>query len=240
MPGSSGLQRSRGVLGDPESSPYPHYQLGAATQVQASPPPESPQKGCTLLVMTRRRLIIFALAPVAAVAGIGAHDALSKTSESTTMTCRVTEANGRVPAGAPSTLFGNGRLAVATYPAVEASPRTLRPDGSIGEKFPWFGASDLVGQLRISGKRLDHQARAHYPRPSTRVQSRTRPSCGFGRRESLSRRRVVGKSLVALAPRGWYSSCEWQGRLRTRRIQHPISRSMPLGFNSRQNVSCRA
>jgi hypothetical protein len=129
------------------------------TKVEASPPPRSaPRRVVTLLVMTRRRLVIVALAPVAAVAGIGANAALSKGNE-TTMTCRVTEANGRVPAGAPTGLIGNGRLATSAYSVVEASPRTLRPDGSISEKFPWFGASDLVGQLRISGTRLDRPAR---------------------------------------------------------------------------------
>jgi hypothetical protein len=109
--------------------------------------------------MTWRRLVIVALAPVAAVAGIAANAALSKGNETTT-TCRVTEANGRVPPSAtPDSLFGNGRLAVGTYRVVGASPRTLNPDGSISEKFPWFGARDLVGQLRISGTRLDRRAR---------------------------------------------------------------------------------
>jgi hypothetical protein len=109
--------------------------------------------------MSLRRLVIVALAPVAAVAGIGANAALSKGNE-TTMVCRVTEANGRVPAGAPSGLIGNGRLATSAYSVVEASPRTLRPNGSISEKFWWYGARNLVGQqLRISGTRLDRPAR---------------------------------------------------------------------------------
>lgn len=110
-------------------------------------------------MMTRRRLVIVALVPVAAVAGIGANEALSKMNQPTTAICPVSEANGRVPAGAPSGLIGNGRLASSAYSVVEASPRTLRPDGSISEKFWWFGARDLVGQLRISGTRLDRRAR---------------------------------------------------------------------------------
>ena len=75
------------------------------------------------------------------------------------MTCPITEANGRVPAGAPSSLIGNGRLASSAYSVVEASSRTLRPGGSISEKFWWYGARNLVGQLRISGTRLDRPAR---------------------------------------------------------------------------------
>jgi hypothetical protein len=108
--------------------------------------------------MTWRRLFIVALAPVAAVAGFGANAALSKGNEAT-MVCRVTEANGRVPAGAPSGLIGNGRLASSAYSVVEASVRTLKPGGSISEKFWWYGARNLVGQLRISGTRLDGRAR---------------------------------------------------------------------------------
>jgi hypothetical protein len=73
-------------------------------------------------------------------------------------TCRTTRANGRVPAGASSTLFGNGQLATAAYGVIYATPRTLDRDGTISEKFPWFGAAGLVGDLRITGRRLDRAA----------------------------------------------------------------------------------
>lgn len=52
-------------------------------------------------------------------------------------------------------MFGNGRLATFPYRVIRVDSRTRNPDGSIGEKFPWWGASDVKGDLRISGYRLD-------------------------------------------------------------------------------------
>jgi hypothetical protein len=72
--------------------------------------------------------------------------------------CRTTRANDHVPAGASSSLFGNGLLATAAYGVIYATSRTLNRDGTISEKFPWFAASGLVGDLRITGKRLDRAA----------------------------------------------------------------------------------
>jgi hypothetical protein len=48
--------------------------------------------------MTRLKLFVVALAPIAVVVGIGVNEALSKTNE-TTMTCRVMEANGHAGLG---------------------------------------------------------------------------------------------------------------------------------------------
>jgi hypothetical protein len=38
---------------------------------------------------------------------------------------------------------------------IVADKRTLNPDGSVSEKFPWWGSPSLSGDLRITGKRLD-------------------------------------------------------------------------------------
>jgi hypothetical protein len=78
--------------------------------------------------------------------------------ETASAACRPTRPNGHVPAGASSTLFGNGRL-TAAYGEIYATARTSNRGGTISEKFPWFGASDLVGDLRITGKRLDRVSR---------------------------------------------------------------------------------
>src|SRR3954452_8128922 len=69
--------------------------------------------------------------------------------------CPATNPNGRVPAGTPTEQYGNGRLATAAYRVILANERTLNPDGSISEKYPWWGAPSLKGELRITGKRLD-------------------------------------------------------------------------------------
>jgi hypothetical protein len=94
-------------------------------------------------------------APVVVVAAAMLTLAVAETASAT---CRTTQANGQVPAGASSNLFGNGQLATAAYGVIYATPRTLNREGTISEKFPWFGASGLVGDLRITGKRLDRAA----------------------------------------------------------------------------------
>jgi hypothetical protein len=69
--------------------------------------------------------------------------------------CRTTPPNGNVPSGVPTSLFGNGRLATIAYREIAVTLRTRNPDGSIGEKFPWWAAPDVTGDLVISGHRLD-------------------------------------------------------------------------------------
>jgi hypothetical protein len=69
--------------------------------------------------------------------------------------CPATAPNGRVPAGTPTEQYGNGRLATAAYRVILANERTLNPDGTISEKYPWWGAPSVKGDLRITGKRLD-------------------------------------------------------------------------------------
>jgi hypothetical protein len=73
--------------------------------------------------------------------------------------CPATSANGNVPPGAPSSFHGNGLLATEAYGVILADERTLNPDGTISEKFPWWGAPRLIGSLKISGKRLDKRVK---------------------------------------------------------------------------------
>src|SRR2546421_11163335 len=65
--------------------------------------------------------------------------------------CRTTPSNGNVPSGVPTSMFGNGRLATIAYREIAVTLRTRNPDGSIGEKFPWWAAPDVTGDLVISG-----------------------------------------------------------------------------------------
>jgi hypothetical protein len=81
----------------------------------------------------------------------------SATSATVGRVCPATGPNGRVPTGTPVEQYGNGRLATAAYRVILANERTLNPDGSISEKYPWWGASSLNGELRITGKRLDRR-----------------------------------------------------------------------------------
>jgi hypothetical protein len=78
--------------------------------------------------------------------------------------CRVTLANGRTPPGErPSrSHHGNGGLFTALWPngTILAQPQYVRPDGSIGMKFPWWRGRSTRGQLRITGRRLDAPAPA--------------------------------------------------------------------------------
>jgi hypothetical protein len=94
---------------------------------------------------------------VAVLSGVG------QSAASTAATCRLTTPNGRVPPGAPESFFGNGRLATSPYGVIEVSPRTLNVDGSVSEKFPWWGSRSLRGPLRITGRRL------HFATPRLRA-----------------------------------------------------------------------
>jgi hypothetical protein len=66
--------------------------------------------------------------------------------------CPVTLTNGYVPAGAPPSFYGNGRLATAAYGVITRVPEA---DGSISEKYPWWGAGVPAQPLRIIGRRLE-------------------------------------------------------------------------------------
>ena len=74
--------------------------------------------------------------------------------------CRFTRANDNLPPGIHGTAFlGNGKLATSAYGVVDATPRTLQADGSVSEKFMWFGAPTLPRlPLRVTGRRLDASA----------------------------------------------------------------------------------
>jgi hypothetical protein len=66
--------------------------------------------------------------------------------------CPVTVTNGYVPPGAPATFYGNGLLATAAYGVITRVPEV---DGSISEKYPWWGAGVPAKPLRISGRQLE-------------------------------------------------------------------------------------
>jgi len=66
--------------------------------------------------------------------------------------CPVTVANGYVPPGAPSTFYGNRLLATAAYGVITRAPEA---DGSISEKYPWWGAGVPAKPLRIIGQNLE-------------------------------------------------------------------------------------
>ena len=69
-----------------------------------------------------------------------------------TAVCAITVANGNVPAGAPSTFYGNGRLATEAYGTINEAPEA---DGSISMKYMWFGTREPRKPLEISGRRID-------------------------------------------------------------------------------------
>ena len=72
--------------------------------------------------------------------------------------CRTTAPNRNMPEpGMLLGLFGNGRMAASAYRVIMVDSRTRNPDGSIGEKFWWYGAHDVRGDLRISGYRVDRR-----------------------------------------------------------------------------------
>lgn len=77
--------------------------------------------------------------------------------------CAVTVPNGSIPPGEQAgpmskSFHGNGALWTALPPEgrVSVAPDNVRLDGSIGWKFMWW--RDVVGFLRISGRRLDAPA----------------------------------------------------------------------------------
>jgi hypothetical protein len=75
--------------------------------------------------------------------------------------CTATTPNGVGPPGeaASENYLGNGELFTGLYyPELRAAQRNVQADGSIGEKFWWWADSRFVGDLRISGKRLDASA----------------------------------------------------------------------------------
>lgn len=105
--------------------------------------------------MVMRVAWIGAAALVATALSVGT----ARVDAATTGPCRPTAANGRVPPGAPSGRFyGNGRLATVAYRSIDATPATLNADGTISQKFPWWGGPGLHGRLHIAGKRLDRRA----------------------------------------------------------------------------------
>jgi hypothetical protein len=60
--------------------------------------------------------------------------------------------NGKVVA------FRRGKGGLASKQTQGAFIADIRPDGSIEEKFPWWGATQVRGDLRITGRRLDLHA----------------------------------------------------------------------------------
>jgi hypothetical protein len=77
--------------------------------------------------------------------------------------CGVTLPNGRHPPGAAASpdWYGNGRLFTVLWPhgVIVADSRFINADGSVGMKFPWWGARVPPKPLRIRGQRLDGTAR---------------------------------------------------------------------------------
>jgi hypothetical protein len=90
-----------------------------------------------------------------------------------TVHCAVTTPNGETPPGESRSRldFGNGRLWTAlpvdgklvvsmTSPLPPGTVfGELHRDGSMGTKFPWWGAKSAGRQLRITGRRLDGHAK---------------------------------------------------------------------------------
>lgn len=75
--------------------------------------------------------------------------------------CPVTLANGATPPGETQSGLnhGNGQLWTVLWPdgiVVASGPDQVRPDGSIGMKFPWWRG--VRGRLSIEGHRLDGPA----------------------------------------------------------------------------------
>lgn len=98
---------------------------------------------------------ILAIVLLLAVGATAATVVLTASAARNRTACPVTEPNNRPLPG----LFGNGRLAVVAYQSIEVTPRTLMPNGWIGEKFPWRAYHGVAGTLKISGRRLDRKAR---------------------------------------------------------------------------------
>lgn len=76
--------------------------------------------------------------------------------------CPVTLPNGNTPPlQRPSnSYYGNGKLWTGLQPTgiTLVVPELVKPDGSLGVKFPWWLGTGIVGKLSITGRRLDAPA----------------------------------------------------------------------------------
>jgi len=70
--------------------------------------------------------------------------------------CPVTVPEQNTPGGTDAR-YGKHGLETILWPdgVVASGPEYVQPDGSIWMKFPWWRGAGIVGQLSISGKRLD-------------------------------------------------------------------------------------
>lgn len=103
---------------------------------------------CSIFRGFQSSAVLLAVSGTLAVPTFASNNALGRA-------CPATVANGNVPPGAPASFHGNGLLATEAYGVILADERTLNPDGSISEKFPWWGDPRVSGSLKIAGKRLD-------------------------------------------------------------------------------------
>ena len=105
-----------------------------------------------------------ALLAVVAVLSAGVASCVSERNASPAsdapQSCPVTLPNGDTPPSQPSSPqhHGNGALWTVLWPygTIIAGPKDVKPDGSIGMKFPWWRSVD--GRLTIEGRRLDRAA----------------------------------------------------------------------------------
>ncbi len=82
--------------------------------------------------------------------------------------CPVTAPNGSLPPGeqaASADYLGNDRLWTVLWPDGQVvfepgGPGEIRPDGSLAMKFPFWRGEGVVGELHITGERLDGDAPA--------------------------------------------------------------------------------
>ena len=82
--------------------------------------------------------------------------------------CPVTAPNGSLPPGeqaASADYLGNGKLGTVLWPEGQVvfepgGPGEIRPDGSLAMKFPFWRGEGVVGDLHITGERLDGEAPA--------------------------------------------------------------------------------
>lgn len=80
--------------------------------------------------------------------------------------CAVTAPNGSLPPGeqaASADYLGNGKLWTVLWPDGQVvfepgGPGEIRPDGSLAMKFPFWRGEGVIGELRITGERLDGKA----------------------------------------------------------------------------------
>lgn len=73
--------------------------------------------------------------------------------------CDVTAPNqSDPPAGETETVhLGNGMLGTDLWPdgTLIAQPEWITPDGAVEVKWPWWRATGVVGEVEITGRRLD-------------------------------------------------------------------------------------